>query len=202
MTDMTDAELRDIYTRSLTSRAPSRAGCPSPEALEALIAQTGSEASRLATLDHVMSCAACKEEFELLRAIHAAERVNAGVARSARPRRSVAPWLAAAVVVIAAGALTLAQLQRSGSNPTRGASSSDIALVGTVSGSLVWHAIPDAVRYDVEIVDASGSTIFHARVADTTAALPSTLPSSPVSWWVRATLRDGSERRSAIVPLR
>jgi hypothetical protein len=199
MTDMTDAELRDIYTRSLTSRAQSRAGCPSPEAIEALIAQTGREASRLATLDHVMSCAACKEEFELLRAINAAERVNAGVAR---PRRSVAPWLAAAVVVIAAGALTLTQLQRSGSNPTRGASSSDIALVGTVSGSLIWRAIPDAVRYDVEIVDASGATIFHARVADTTAALPSTLPSTPVSWWVRATLRDGSERRSAIIPLR
>ena len=199
MTDMTDAELRDIYTRSLTSRAQSRAGCPSPEAIEALVAQTGREDSRLATLDHVMSCAACKEEFELLRAIHAAERVNAGVVR---PRRSVAPWLAAAGIVIAAGALTLTQLQRSGSNPTRGASSSDIALVGTVSGSLVWHAIPDAVRYDVEIVDASGSTIFHARVADTTAALPSTLPSSPVSWWVRATLRDGSERRSAIIPMR
>jgi hypothetical protein len=196
---MTDAELRDIYTRSLTSRAPSRATCPSPEAIEALVAQTGSEASRLTTLDHVMSCAACTQEFELLRAIHAAERVNAG---AARPRRSVTPWLAAAVVVIAAGALTLAQLQRSGSNPTRGASSSDIALVGAVSGSLVWHAIPDAVRYEVEIVDASGTTIFHARVADTTAALPSPLPSAPVSWWVRATLRDGSERRSAIVPLR
>jgi hypothetical protein len=196
---MTDAELRDIYTRSLTSRAQSRAGCPSPEALEALVAQTGSEESRLATLDHVMSCVPCKEEFELLRAIHAADRVNAG---AARPRRSVAPWLAAAVVVIAAGALTLTQLQRSGTNPTRGASSSDIALVGTVNGSLVWHAIPDAVRYDVEIVDASGATIFHARVADTTAALPSTLPSAPVSWWVRATLRDGSERRSAIIPLR
>jgi hypothetical protein len=195
---MTDAELRDIYTRSLTSRAQSRAGCPSPEALEALVAQTGSEESRLATLDHVMSCVPCKEEFELLRAIHAAERVNAG---AARPRRSVAPWLAAAVVVIAAGALTL-QLQRSGSNPTRGTSSSDIALVGTVNGSLVWHAIPDAVRYDVEIVDASGATIFHARVADTTTAMPTTLPNAPVSWWVRATLRDGSERRSAIIPLR
>jgi hypothetical protein len=127
---MTDAELRDIYTRSLTSRAQSRAGCPSPEALEALVAQTGSEESRLATLDHVMSCVPCKEEFELLRAIHAADRVNAG---AARPRRSVAPWLAAAVVVIAAGALTLTQLQRSGTNPTRGASSSDIALVGTTS---------------------------------------------------------------------
>jgi hypothetical protein len=192
---MTDAELRDIYTRSLTKRAD----CPTPDAMMALITHTGSEDSRLATLDHVMSCVACKQDFELLRAIHAAERANAG---AARPRRSVAPWLAAAVVVIAAGALTLTELQRPASNPTRGASSSDIGLVGTVGGSLVWHAIPDAVRYDVEIVDASGATIFHARVADTTTAMPTTLPNAPVSWWVRATLRDGSERRSAIIPLR
>jgi hypothetical protein len=161
--------------------------------------RTGSEASRLATLDHVMSCSACKQEFELLRAIRAAERVNADVSR---PRRSAAPWLAAAVVVIAAGALTLTQLQRSGSNPTRGASSSDITLVGPVNGSLVWRAIPDAVRYDVEIIDASGTTIFHAQVADTTVAPPTSLPGAPSSWWVRATLRDGSERRSAIIPLR
>ena len=192
---MNDSELRDIYKRALTNGADH----PAPETLIALVTQTGSEASRLATLDHVMSCVPCKEEFELLRAIHAAERVNAG---AARPRRSVAPWLAAAVVVIAAGALTLTQLQRSGTNPTRGASSSDIALVGTVNGSLVWHAIPDAVRYDVEIVDASGATIFHARVADTTTAIPATVTNTPVSWWVRATLRDGSERRSAIIPLR
>jgi hypothetical protein len=191
---MTDAELRDIYTRSLTKRAD----CPAPEALEALVTRAGGEESRLATLDHVMSCVACKQDFELLRAIHAADRVNA----QARPRRSVAPWLAAAVVVIAAGALTLTQLRRPSANPTRGSSSSDVAVVGLVNGSLVWHAIPDAVRYDVEIIDASGVTIFHADVADTTVAPPTILPGAPSSWWVRAMLRDGSERRSAIVPLR
>ena len=193
---MTDSQLRDIYTRSLTKRAE----CPSPDALEALVTRAGAEESRLATLDHVMSCVACKQDFELLRAIHAAEQVNT----QARPRRSVTPWLAAAVVLVAAGALTVTELKRP--NPTRGSSpSSDIALVGAMNGSLVWRAIPDAVRYDVEIVDASGVTIFHASVAsagDTTAALPTTLPSGSLSWWVRATLRDGSERRSAIIPLR
>jgi len=194
---MTDAELRELYVRSLTSR--SRDECPAPEALEALVARTGGEESRLATLDHVMSCAPCKQEFELLRAIHAADRVNAA---AARPRRSMTPWLAAAAVVIAAGALTVAQLQRPNANPVRGSSpSADITLVGPVNTSLVWHTVPDAVRYDVEIVDANGVTIFHARVADTTAAMPATLPAGSLSWWVRATLRDGSERRSIIVAL-
>jgi hypothetical protein len=190
---MTDAELRDIYTRALTNRAD----CPPPEALVALVTRTGSEASRLATLDHVMACAQCKQDFELLRAIQAADQAQT---QAARPRRSVALWLAAAVVVIAAGALAVTQLQRP--NPVRGAPSADIALVGAANGSLVWRAVPDAVRYDVEIVDASGVTIFRARVADTTTTLPAALPGGPLSWWVRATLRDGSERRSAIVPLR
>jgi hypothetical protein len=190
---MTDSQLRDIYTRSLTKPA----GCPSPEALEALVTRAGAEESRLATLDHVMSCVACQQDFELLRAIHAAEQVNT----QARPRRSVTPWLAAAVVLIAAGAITVTELQRP--NPTRGSSAtSDIALVGALNGSLVWRAIPGAVRYDVEIVDATGATIFHANTSDTTAALPTTLPTGSLSWWVRATLRDGSARRSAILPIR
>lgn len=193
---MTDSDLRDIYTRSLTERAD----CPAPEALIALVTRTGSEPSRLATLDHVMACVSCKQDFELLRAIHAAEEANTG-ATAGRPRRSLTPWLAAATVVLAVGALTLTQLNHEPS-PVRGASSTDIGLVGDLSGTLVWHGIPDVVRYDVEIVDARGATIFHARVTDTTQALPPNLPTGQLSWWVRATLRDGSERRSAILPIR
>jgi hypothetical protein len=193
---MNDSELRDIYQRALTNRADH----PAPEALVALVTQTGSEASRLATLDHVMSCASCKQDFELLRAIHAADQANAGAA-SISPRRLPIPWLAAAAVVIAAGGLTLTLVKPS-PNPVRGAPSADVGLVGDENGTLVWHAVPDVVRYEVEIVDASGQTIFHARVTDTTTALPANLPAGTLSWWVRATLRDGSERRSAIVPVR
>jgi hypothetical protein len=189
---MTDAELRDIYTRSLTSRGSNRAACPSPDALVALVTRDGTEDSRLATLDHVMSCTACKRDFELLRAIHAARAAQGRV----EPRRVRAPWLAAAALVVVAVAISVAQMRRT--NPMRGASSADIALVGIVGSSLVWHAIPDAVHYDVEIVDASGATIFHQRTSDTTLALP---PTKAGSWWVRATLRDGAERRSAIIPL-
>jgi hypothetical protein len=191
---MTDSELREIYTRALTSRTTDRADCPAPEAIEALVARRGSEEERLATLDHVMSCAACTKEFELLRAIHAAE------ARE-RPRRNIT-WLVAAAVLIVAGSLTLTRVQPP-ANPTRGGSiPSDIPLVGTVNHALVWHPVPDAVRYDVEIVDQLGATVFSARTSDTTAAVPADLPNTSLNWWVRATLRDGSERRSAIVSLR
>jgi hypothetical protein len=200
---MNDSELRVIYTRALTKRAD----CPTPEALIALVTQTGSEASRLATLDHVMSCASCQQDFELLRAIHAAEQANAGTTTSTstttttRFRRTPMRWLAAATVVIAAGALTLT-LAKPSPSPVRGGRSADVPLVGDENGTLVWRAVPDVVRYEVEIVDASGQTIFHSRVTDTTTAVPANLPVGSLSWWVRATLRDGSERRSAIVMLR
>jgi hypothetical protein len=193
---MNDSELRDIYTRSLTRRAD----CPAPEALIALVTRTGGEDSRLATLDHVMSCASCRQDFELLRSIHAAEEASAG-ATGVRPRRPLVPWLAAAVVVLAAGTLTLVELRQPAS-PVRGPANADIALVGDLNGMLTWHAVPDVVRYEVEIVDASGQTIFHSRTTDTTASLPPSLPAGTLSWWVRATLRDGSERRSAILPIR
>jgi len=197
MSEATDSELRDIYTRGLTNRADH----PAPEALIALVTQTGDEDSRLATLDHVMSCASCKQDFELLRAIHAADRANAGTGSVTLRRRLPIPWLAAAAVIIAAGALTLT-LVKPAPNPVRGAPSADVALVGDENGTLVWRAVPGVVRYEVEIVDASGQTIFHSRVTDTTTALPANLPAGALSWWVRATLRDGSERRSAIVPVR
>ena len=47
--------------------------CPSPEALLALVRREGAEADRLAVLDHVMSCAHCRAEFDLLRAVLALE---------------------------------------------------------------------------------------------------------------------------------
>jgi hypothetical protein len=193
---MTDAELRDIYARALTSRAAGRAECPAPEALDALVAKVGSEESRLATLDHVMACNACRQEFELLRAIEVAASADTRVRSRWR-----APWLVAAGVVMAAGAIVVTQVSRS--NPMRGAhpaGEGQIALVGLADHTLVWRAVPGAIRYDVETVDASGATVFHATTADTSVALPP--ESSGVNWWVRATLRDGTERRSAVVPVR
>jgi hypothetical protein len=193
---MTDAELRDIYTRALTSRAAGRGECPSPEALDALVAKVGSEDARLATLDHVMSCNACRQEFELLRSIQVAASADARVRSRWR-----APWLVAAAVVIAAGAVTLTRVSRP--NPMRGASpagAGQIALVGLAGDALVWRAVPGAIRYEVETVDASGATMFHATTTDTSVGLP---PNAlGVNWWVRATLRDGTERRSAVVPVR
>ena len=68
-----DEQLREIYGGLMTTsarRGPS--SCPAPEALLALVRREGPEETRLATLDHVMSCADCRSEFDLLRSIELA----------------------------------------------------------------------------------------------------------------------------------
>ena len=136
---MNDSELRDIYMRALTNRADH----PAPEALIALVTQTGSEASRLATLDHVMSCVSCKQDFELLRAIHAADQANAGAARLT-PRRLPVPWLAAAAVLIATGALTLTLVKPSElESGARRIERRTWRSLATRTVPLVWRAVPD-----------------------------------------------------------
>jgi len=74
MTPIADADLRARYQAAIVERrANPRTSCPTPDALQALITRTGDEMARLDVLDHVMGCADCHHEFELLRAIAAAE---------------------------------------------------------------------------------------------------------------------------------
>ena len=67
---MTDQQLREVYSQLLSRRRlESREGCPSLEAIDALVARAGPESDRLATMDHVMACPDCRGEFEQLRAL-------------------------------------------------------------------------------------------------------------------------------------
>jgi hypothetical protein len=75
--------LRAAYDELLRARAPrDRTGCPSPEALLALVERRGSEAERLATLDHVMGCERCHGDVDLLRLAADAARETSGEART------------------------------------------------------------------------------------------------------------------------
>jgi hypothetical protein len=67
---MSDERLRSTYDRMLMFRAETttdRSHCPAVERLGALVRREEDEESRLALLDHVMSCPFCQAEFELLR---------------------------------------------------------------------------------------------------------------------------------------
>src|SRR5215204_3683760 len=94
-----DEQLRLAYGASLASGRVRRSHV-TPEALLALAERSGSEASRLEALDHVMACDACRRELDLVRASIAA----AGVPRQRTWFRSPSIGLMA----IAATLLTVA----------------------------------------------------------------------------------------------
>ena len=70
---MSDDRLRDLYAIGQGDRPAGPGGeHPAPEVIAALVRREGPEEGRLATLDHVMSCADCRRDFDLLRAVERA----------------------------------------------------------------------------------------------------------------------------------
>ncbi|MFL5506460.1 MAG: hypothetical protein ACJ8AU_06230 [Gemmatimonadales bacterium] len=195
---MNDDRLRQAYQAILQQRQPGpRESCPSPEELRALVERTDEEQARLARLDHVMGCASCRGEFELLRSAATA----AGVRR---------PWwrsaaLAATVLLSVALGVSLARQRPSVPEPERGATGQLrlIAPRGEVdaaeTGRFMWSAVPGAFRYDIEVLTPDGEVLLAASTPDTAMAAPALERGIALRWWVRARLPDG-EHASDMVP--
>ena len=208
---MSDERLRELYAATLAS-GRTRVGevHPSPEALAALARREGPEADRLATLDHVMSCADCKRDFALLRSVERAG-VESGAAGRAGARRGwLLPAALAASFLLAVG-IGRSVLQSRDDTVRGDASASAVTLVqpgpeaaAGDSLSFVWRPVPGARRYELELLDAGGAVAALATTSDTAAALPAarTLPPGNYRWWVRATTSDARTLHSPLRPLR
>ena len=216
---LTDDGLRELYERALTERgAPDRAGCVSPAAILAIVRREGGDEQRLATLDHVLACTACRREFELLRAIEVAGEqagaVSAPARRSSatRGRRQIAPLALAASVLLAVGFGVWQRVGRhDGPEVERGAPDA-VTLVApaadaaaSVPVSFVWRAVPGARRYELEVLDAGGTPVYALTTADTVVTLPDVrrlAPGAEYRWWVRVSDDAGSQRASPMRRLR
>ncbi len=203
-----DQQLRDIYAHITASRAGSRtAGCPDPEAILALVRREGAEEARLATLDHVMSCADCRSDLDLLRSIEAA---GAETGASVRPgRRWKGPLALAASVLLAVVVGRYALPGGPASDVVRSADGDRVTLVApppeVPAGApllFAWHPIAGADRYRLEVMDQGGEVALEAETADTSILLRSAadLPPGEYQWWVGATAPGTS--RSELRPLR
>jgi hypothetical protein len=200
---MTDEELRRAYQAAVATRHAGREQCPAPEALSALVAREGQETNRLALLDHVMGCPACRQEFELLRAVHVAGR--------RRPTWRSQPLALAASIALLVGLGGAALWTRLvPSNDTLRGSGGQVELLHPTSGSVVtsplllsWQPVSGARTYTVELLAPDGRLVQTWTTADTSVSVPPSGPSPVASgayvWWVRAHLPDGSERRSPVV---
>jgi hypothetical protein len=206
MTD--DARLRSAYDELLAARAPAdRVGCPAPEALLRVVDREGDETSRLATLDHVLTCSWCRPELDMLRASADAASMVAPASSASSlgmrrlPLRALA-MAAGIVVVIGVGVVVRDQgdqargtLRGNGSAITLGIPErrADGALL------LRWSRVTDATRYRVELFTVSGATVAQAVVSETTYVVrPDTTAGAtrPLNWMVTAITADGAERSS------
>ena len=213
MTD--DRRLRDAYAELILARAPvDRAGCSTPEALLALVEREGDEELRLATLDHVMACARCRSELDLLRAATdastqaASERLPDDIARAgrSRPRRwPVRPLAIAAGIVVVIGVGVIARGPGNERTQLRGGETA-LALLGPERASdggvlLRWRSVADSPRYRVEVFSPSGATVAEGVVSDTTFAVSASALAAgrdTLSWMVTALRADGGEVRSPL----
>lgn len=202
-----DAGLRNDYQRAVAQRRTAdRRGCPSIEAIETLATGEGAEAARLATLDHVMQCAACQADFEMFRAIHSAGRSS---------RSAIAPrWYAiGAAAVLVIGVSTFALMRDSGPLMRGDSAPAGLPVLITPRGDVdvastrrfVWSAIPNATRYRVELLEPGGRVRATAALTDTVWQLPDSVQvrsGERLEWWVRAELPGGREERSPFVRVR
>jgi hypothetical protein len=200
---MTDEELRRVYQAAVATRQTGREDCPAPEALSSLVAREGNESNRLALLDHVMTCPACRHEFELLRAVHVAGRP-----RPAWRYQPLALAASIALLVGLGGAALWSRLMPSGPDTLRGGAG-QVELVRPTAGSvvtppltLVWRTVSGTRIYTVELLAPDGRLVKSWTTADTSITLSNPasahVPAGAYAWWVRARLPDGSERRSTV----
>jgi hypothetical protein len=207
---VSDERLRELYSAALAGR-PVAAAHPSPEAIAALARREGPEAARLATLDHVMECAECRREFDLLRTVERAGVESGAAGRGAARRGWFMPVALAASVLLAVG-IGRQMLRPTGGDPTRGTGEAG-AVVLVQPGpegaagepvTFAWQPVPGASRYDLELLDARGSVAAAAATSDTSATPAATrdLPPGEYRWWVRATTSDARTLRSPLRPLR
>ncbi|MBV9880197.1 MAG: hypothetical protein JO180_06850 [Gemmatirosa sp.] len=190
--------------------APSTDALPSPEMLRDALAGRLSEAERLRAIDQATRTREGRRELALLRvALGASREAWPDALPAARPAWWRSRGLAAAAgVLLAVGlggswwaARPAADPLRDVPGPSTGVSlvAASAAAGGGAATVLAWHAVPGAVRYDVEVLAPDGAVRHAASTRDTVLPLPtSAVPTAGAAadWWVRARLPDGTTRRS------
>jgi hypothetical protein len=189
-----ETRLKEIYGATM---ARSRDEHPSPESLLALARREGSEESRLATLDHAMSCASCRAELDLLRSIERAGAetgAGTGAARRSGRRNWFVPAALAATVLLAVG-IGRTVLVPGGGEPVRSGHASALAVVAPAGEAAVgepltfaWRPVDGAVRYRVELMNEGGDVAIEAETRDTAVTLDGVrrLAEGDYRWWVLA----------------
>lgn len=190
--------MKASYQASLRARPDDGEASAIPvEQLDLLAAGRLPEAEALPLLDRVMSDEGLRQEFELLRAVHAA----------AVPATRAAWWRTPSIVAASAAVIALGVLLfRSPRGPeppvVRGGvpgitqAAPDGEADVSLPVALAWHPVPGALRYRVEVLRADGVPAFSSETRDTSLLLEAgaVAAGSTYRWWVEAVTPGGSVR--------
>lgn len=200
---MNPDRLRQLYRQSAEHR-PDPGPCElAPEEMLAVLQGTAAPADRERVLSVIATHPACKEEFDLLRAVALA---------GAPPRRAwfQAPWALAAILVVGAGLGALALIRGTEPVPVyRGDADSPrlvspLREIGDSEVAFTWRPVRDAWVYEVTVVAEADVTRWQGSTADTTLVLPDSVlrAGTAFRWWVAARLPDGRSLRSESATVR
>lgn len=195
---MNEERMRELYARNTARRAASDPPCEiSLEAMIDVLERRGTEEERRQVLAEILRSPACREEFELLRAVVRASRpVRAPVLGTNAWR-----WAAGIVVIVGLG-LALALWRGEPPEPLRGGGSPIVLRAPGEDARLqeppafVWSAVPGAVEYRLELLTDSGGVAFSSVVRDTALILPAPLAPGRYLWLVVARMPGGEAARS------
>jgi hypothetical protein len=205
MSQMDDTRLRSAYRHLMEGASSTTEALDiAPEVLQQLADGTYAGADRDALLERALSHDQTARELSFLLDVRAAS-VDRPVAQSWRR------WAMAATLLVVV--ISGVRLLGGGSNdepmrsPNAAVTIVEPGAEGVIEAStrFTWRAVTGATRYDVEVLRADGSLLASATTPDTSATLAFAAPLTPgvrVSWWVTATLADGTTRRSAPTSLR
>lgn len=197
---MNETTLREVYARVQAARGSDRRACPSPETIRDLAAAQSHDERSADAFDHVMGCAACVREYELLRSVAVAER-------KAQPVRRV-QWVPMALAASALLAVGLVATLNRPEQVMRGAAVDTDGTITVARGDsirLVWNVVPGADAYRVELLDRTGVLLQDRTTSDTMVVFaPELVPLGvfDFDWLVVARRADGNEQRSPLRPLR
>ncbi len=208
-----DQEIKQAYKRILEKhREDDRAECVTPEAILSLVEGEDEEEARLRTLDHVMACPACQEDFELLRTLarnRPMEKVSRRPAIQFTPQRLA--LAASLILALGIGSIWWGS-QAAGPGPVMRGDGGELELISPARGEVleagltfVWHSVPGAFRYDFELLDSGGDVVFQESTPDTALVVEGFAPdegSAELSWWVTARTGEGSQVSSPMRSLR
>ena len=196
---MNDESLRASYRKLLERRAAEPPPDIDLDVIQALAEGTVPSEQRDALLDRVLSHPESALEFSFLSEIAQAKR--------GRVNRLV-PWLAAATLagVLLTAALVVQRVRQAAPEVLRGDTNTPVLLRPDAGADIaagtqfVWNTFPNAVSYEVQLIDTDGNVVAEISTRDTTWAVPTDTPIEPdaeLFWWVTARQADGTERRAA-----